>query len=106
MQPRHEKQDHVLGRRIFTLILMDLLAINISALAALLVRFEFDISALAESGFVQVYLETAPVYSLGSIGLFALFHLYRSLWRYARGCATSSSRRSPHRCSSFCSAAC
>ena len=83
MQPRHEKQDHVLGRRIFTLILMDLLAINISALAALLVRFEFDISALAESGFVQVYLETAPVYSLGSIGLFALFHLYRSLWRYA-----------------------
>ena len=83
MQPRHEKQDHVLGRRIFTLILMDLLAINISALAALLVRFEFGISALAESGFVQVYLETAPVYSLGSIGLFALFHLYRSLWRYA-----------------------
>ena len=83
MQPRHERQDHVLGRRIFTLVLMDLLAINISALAALLVRFEFDISALAESGFVQVYLETAPVYSLGSIGLFALFHLYRSLWRYA-----------------------
>ena len=77
------KWDYVRSKRVVTLLILDLLAINFSALAALLVRFEFSIGALEESEFVLSYLEIAPVYSVVSIILFALFHLYQSLWRYA-----------------------
>lgn len=83
METKSVKKDHTLRRRILTLIALDLFAVNFSALAALLVRFEFSISALAESGFVEAYLKTAPIYSAVSIGLFALLHLYQSLWMYA-----------------------
>ena len=83
METKPVKKDHTLRRRILTLIALDLFAVNFSALAALLVRFEFSISALAESGFVEAYLKTAPIYSAVSIGLFALLHLYQSLWMYA-----------------------
>ena len=77
------KRDYTLHRRVVLLILLDLLAVNFSALAALLLRFEFSINDLAESGFAQIYLKTAPLYSVLSILLFALLHLYRSLWAYA-----------------------
>ena len=83
METKPVKKDYTLRRRILTLIALDLFAVNFSALAALLVRFEFSISALAESGFVEAYLKTAPIYSAVSIGLFALLHLYQSLWMYA-----------------------
>lgn len=73
------KRDYTLHRRVVLLILLDLLAVNFSALAALLLRFEFSINDLAESGFAQIYLKTAPLYSVLSILLFALLHLYRSL---------------------------
>ena len=77
------KRDYTLHRRVVLLILLDLLAVNFSALAALLLRFEFSIHDLAESGFAQIYLKTAPLYSVLSILLFALLHLYRGLWAYA-----------------------
>lgn len=83
MERKSKKMDRVLGARIFTLVLMDLFAVNLSALGALLLRFELSISALAESGFVQAYLKTALVYSAAAIVLFALCRLYRSLWQYA-----------------------
>lgn len=61
------KRDYTLHRRVVLLILLDLLAVNFSALAALLLRFEFSINDLAESGFAQIYLKTAPLYSVLSI---------------------------------------
>ena len=83
MKSKPLKWDYVRSKRVLTLLLLDLLAINFSALAALLLRFEFSISALEESQFALSYLEIAPVYSVVSIIIFALFHLYQSLWRYA-----------------------
>ena len=83
MERKINKMDRVLGARVFTLLLLDLFAVNLSALGALLLRFELSISALEESGFVQAYLKTAPIYSAAAIALFALCHLYRSLWQYA-----------------------
>ena len=83
MESKPVKWDYVRSKRVLTLVILDLFAINFSALAALLVRFEFSISALEESEFVLNYLKTAPVYSAVSILLFALLHLYQSLWRYA-----------------------
>lgn len=83
MEEKSRKIDRVLGLRIVTLMLLDLFAVNLSALGALLLRFELSIGALAESGFVQAYLKTAPLYSAAAIILFALCRLYRSLWQYA-----------------------
>ena len=83
MKQTRKKMDHVLRTRIFTLILLDLFAVNLSALGALLLRFELSIGALEASGFVQAYFQTAPVYSAAAIVLFALCRLYRSLWQYA-----------------------
>ena len=78
-----EKVDRTLEKRELTLILLDCFAVNLSALGALLLRFELSIGTLAESGFVQAYLKTAPLYSLAAISLFMLCRLYRSLWQYA-----------------------
>ena len=78
-----EKVDRTLEKRELTLILLDCFAVNLSALGALLLRFELSIGTLAESGFVQAYLKTAPLYSLAAIALFMLCRLYRSLWQYA-----------------------
>lgn len=83
MEEKPVKWDYVRSKRALTLVILDLFAINFSALAALLVRFEFSITALEESEFVVSYLKTAPVYSVVSILLFTLFHLYQSLWSYA-----------------------
>lgn len=47
-----EKADRTLEKRELTLILLDCFAVNLSALGALLLRFELSIGTLAESGFV------------------------------------------------------
>lgn len=94
-----EKVDRTLEKRELTLILLDCFAVNLSALGALLLRFELSIGTLAESGFVQAYLKTAPLYSLAAIALFMLCRLYRSLWQYASidERAISSSHPAPQR---------
>ena len=75
--------DAVRHGRVVTLVLLDILAVNAVVLAALLLRFELNISALEQSGYVQAYLRSAPVYTAAAIAIFALFRLYRSLWEYA-----------------------
>ena len=47
MEEKSRKIDRVLGLRIVTLMLLDLFAVNLSALGALLLRFELSIGALA-----------------------------------------------------------
>ncbi len=75
--------DRALRIRILTLLLLDLFAVNLSALGALLIRFEFSITALEASEFVQTYFRVAPLYSVIALVLFSLCKLYRSLWQYA-----------------------
>lgn len=78
-----QKIDRVLYSRIITLLLMDILLVNAAVFAALLIRFEFQMGDVVESGFAQNYLKLAPIHTAVSIGVFALFRLYRSLWEYA-----------------------
>ena len=75
--------DRVRISRILTLLVLDSILINAVALAALYTRFEFSIPALAESGFVEVYLRLAPFYTAAALVIFSLLRLYRSLWEYA-----------------------
>ena len=77
------RYDAVRWSRILTLLFLDILVVNGAVLASLLTRFEFSISTLAESGFVQQYFRIAPFYTAAVLIIFALFRLYRSLWEYA-----------------------
>ena len=78
-----EGVDQVKHKRILPLILMDMLLVNIAVFASYLVRFEFRIAPIVESGFIEGYLTIAPVYTLLAVGIFWSFRLYRSLWEYA-----------------------
>ena len=69
--------------RVGTLLLVDIVLINVSVLLSLLLRHEFSLALLEESMFVEGYLRVAIPYTLVSLGAFALLHLYRSLWEYA-----------------------
>ena len=75
--------DKVKSLRIATLILIDILLINLSVLSCLLLRFEFSFSALSDSTFVDQYLIISIPYTLVTLVIFACLHLYRSLWEYA-----------------------
>ncbi len=69
--------------RIVGLLMLDAVLIHISALVALMTRFEFRFAALIDSGFVDAYLKIAPYYTLTVLGVFYLTRLYSSLWAYA-----------------------
>lgn len=75
--------DKVRRSRVMTLLVLDILLVNGAALGSLLTRFEFDISAVAESGFAEQYLRIAPYYTVAALVIFGLLRLYRSLWEYA-----------------------
>ena len=68
--------------RVVALILADLVLLNLAQFLALYIRFEFSMSALEESGFLDSIVRFAPAYSLMCILIFALFGLYNSLWAY------------------------
>jgi len=66
------------------IVLLDILAVNVSYFLALLVRFyvnfEFRPSV---SYYLTDWLHFAPFYTVLSIVVFALFRLYGGMWRYA-----------------------
>ncbi|MDD5931902.1 MAG: nucleoside-diphosphate sugar epimerase/dehydratase [Oscillospiraceae bacterium] len=66
-----------------TLVLLDIIMVNIVVLGAMWVRLEFSFRLLEESGFVEGYLKVAPVYTVVCLVIFTFFRLYRSLWEYA-----------------------
>ena len=75
--------DKVRWLRILSLVVVDAVFANAAVLISLFIRFEFSVPNLVEAGFAQNYLSIAPVYTLVTVGIFALFRLYRSLWAYA-----------------------
>lgn len=75
--------DKVRSLRILSLLVVDIVLINFSVLASLLLRFEFSIAKLEESAFVETYLTIAFPYTIVTLIIFAFWRLYRSLWEYA-----------------------
>jgi len=61
------------------LFFMDVLLINISAAAALFIRFDFDIS----STYTYITPTNVIIYTAVVTATFYLFSAYKSLWRYA-----------------------
>ena len=70
-------------RRVIVLILLDILVVNLSVFAALLMRQEFSIHALRASGFIESMRLYAPVNTAVSLAVIAVCQLYNSLWEYA-----------------------
>lgn len=68
-------------KKIF-IALADIFAIVMSSFFALLLTYNFDISAVKVYSTPKIYLMTAAC-ALVSVGIFELFHLYQSVWTYA-----------------------
>ncbi len=73
----HFKMDF--GWRIVLLFCIDIIMIQLSAIGALLLRFEF----ILPKQYFPVYQDNIFAITLIMLFAFALFNLYRSLWRYA-----------------------
>lgn len=75
--------DKVRSLRVLSLLIVDIVLINVSVLFSLWLRYEFSFTNLEESGFINNYLKIAIPYTAVTLVIFALLHLYRSLWRFA-----------------------
>lgn len=64
------------------LMICDFLTIHLSYFIALWVRFDCVYSAIPKK-YLNGYLKFIWVYAIGAIGLFWVFRMYRSMWRYA-----------------------
>ena len=64
------------------LVIYDIIASNFSFFFALFVRFEFSYKSIPTE-YLMAYLKFAPIYTLFTIVIFYVLHLYSSLWRFA-----------------------
>lgn len=64
------------------LLLYDIVAINVSYFAGLLLRFDLQYSAIPEEYF-YAFLKFAPFYTVFTVVVFWALRLYKSLWRFA-----------------------
>ena len=69
--------------RIAALLLADIVLINLSAFAALLLRFELSPALAAESGFLDSVSSYMLLNTVLTVFIFAVFRLYNSLWEFA-----------------------
>ncbi len=71
------------SRRIAALLIVDLIVINFCAFMALFCRYELRFWMLEQSGFLPTLFQLMPLNTVVTLGLFAIFRLYNSLWEYA-----------------------
>ncbi|MBQ9762512.1 MAG: polysaccharide biosynthesis protein [Oscillospiraceae bacterium] len=78
-----KKANLVLLPRLISLVVLDVLVINLTAFLALFIRHEFDFAALKFSGFLPVLRQWAVVNTVLTVTIFIGFRLYSSLWGFA-----------------------
>ncbi len=71
------------GRRQFALIILDILLIQVGVLFCFLLRFDGKLSTEPAASYLMVYFKWAILITVVKIGVYAMFQLYNSLWRYA-----------------------
>ena len=79
MSIRENINEQKVLRQIF-LMLGDILLVNAAQFLALFVRFEFSVSEMLESGFLDSIISFAPIYTVMCLVVFYLCGLYDSLW--------------------------
>ena len=68
--------------RVALLLAADIVLINLSQFLALLLRYEFNLNTMLESGYLESLVEFAPVHTLIVIAMLGVFGIYKSLWEY------------------------
>lgn len=79
---RKLQENPVMRFRILLLLLLDMICVLVSGYAALVIRFDFNPQAV-ETAFWDSYFQYAPIHMVTVVVLYALFHVYQSLWEYA-----------------------
>ena len=74
------KADQV--RRIVLLVVVDILSVFAAFFVGLWLRYDFSFGTIPRA-YMWNYLSFAAVWSLISVGIFACFGLYHSIWRFA-----------------------
>jgi len=69
--------------RMFFLLFLDIIFINISYIAAFLIRFEFNVNTPVFEAFFSVYMNHLLAITVIKIVVLFLFGMYNSLWKYA-----------------------
>ncbi len=68
--------------RIVGLILYDIFAIQAAVFIALWLRFDFQLTILFKSHFLDVAIKYVPVNTIVTITIFMLFNMYENIWSY------------------------
>ena len=66
----------------FFLCFYDIVAVNLSYIFGLFIRFDLTFSAIPKE-YVLAYVKFAPIYTAFCVVVFFVFKLYNSLWRFA-----------------------
>lgn len=69
--------------RVIFLMIADCASVCIATFLALFTRFEFDMKALAASGFMDAAAGYIVISAICTVAVFWLFKLYNSLWEFA-----------------------
>ena len=77
-----KNSEKTMWMRRISLMLMDICVVIIASIGALVVRFEFSVSAVPEY-YMEVIWKTLPLLMLVAIAVFSFFRLYSTLWYYA-----------------------
>jgi len=65
------------------LAVYDIIAVNFSYFLALWFRFDCKFSEIVENGYLEPFLQFAPIYAVVCLGVFFVLRLYNSIWRFA-----------------------
>lgn len=64
------------------LLIFDIIAVNISYLVALFLRFDFTYSRIPQT-YLDSFIKIVPIYSIICILVFTMLKMYQSMWRFA-----------------------
>lgn len=76
------KKGNILSNRVFLLILLDILTIQIASFLGLFVRYDFKFNNIPVTDMEQLLRYTIPN-TVMTLLVFAVAKLYRSVWRHA-----------------------
>ncbi|MBE6708067.1 MAG: polysaccharide biosynthesis protein [Ruminococcaceae bacterium] len=70
--------------KVVILVIIDAILVNISVLVSMFIRFELSFNELLQyDHYIKNYTKMALLFSVGTIIVFYIMKLYRSLWEYA-----------------------
>lgn len=69
--------------RVLLLLILDVVCINVSYVAAYMLRFEFNLTLDQNLSYFMVYLDNILILTLIKLAIYWLGGLYNSIWKYA-----------------------